>query len=223
MLIKFDANKRNALKRINMKKYDNDKRVLMEQISNMREKMKGNYNEDDISDAAYEIRKIFDVDDNEVFPIVAILNSLGIKTFQKRMTPRELSAYISVNPKYLTMYDTTKIAGVNSLDNVGHKRFALAHELAHYIFDYDERDSLTYYSTYRTDDNKDNQEEKRANFFAANILMPEEEFNSTLTECEQMFQKSKPDIVEFMSKKFQVSPTAVMFRFGELGLTEYCR
>ncbi len=223
MLIKFDTKKRNALKRINMKKYNNDKRSLMEQVGSIREKMKNNYNENDISDAAYKIRKIFDVGDSEIFPIVAILNSLGIKTFQKRMNPQELSAYISVNPKYLTMYDTTKIACVNSIDNAGHKRFALAHELAHYILDYDERDSLTYYSTYKTDDNQDNQEEKRANFFAANILMPKKEFETALTECEKAFKKSKPDIVESMSKKFQVSPTAVMFRFNELGHTEYCR
>jgi len=98
--------------------------------------MKDNYEENDISDAACKIRKIFAVGDSEIFLIVAILNSLGIRTFQKRMIPRELSAYISVNPKYLTMYDTTKIACVNSIDNAGHKRFALAHEFAHYIFDY---------------------------------------------------------------------------------------
>ncbi len=39
------------------------------------------------------------------------------------MEPRELSAYILIDPKYYEKYGTCKLACVNELDNIGHKRF----------------------------------------------------------------------------------------------------
>lgn len=223
MLIEFEQGRQDILKRrMYRMKYNEEKKVLMEKINRLRENMTDKYDEDDIKAAANEIRGIFNVEDSENFPIVSILNNIGIKTFQKQMKPRELSAYISIDPKYLTMYDTTKIACVNIMDNVGHKRFALVHELAHYIFDYNENKSLTYYNTYRSDEKNDDKKEKRANCFAANILMPEQRFKRSVHECEEFIGKSKPDMIEALSKRFEVSPKAVLLRMRELDIREYC-
>lgn len=151
-------------------------------------------------------------------PIVKILNSLGIKTFQKKMVPRKLSAYISIDPEYFERYGTCKIACVNSSDNIGHKRFALAHELGHYIFDYDEDNELTYINTYIADDNIDDDEEKRANLFAANLLMPEDIFKSEAERIKGEVNGSKPDTITNLAMKFEVSPSAVIKRMQEVGL-----
>lgn len=51
--------------------------------------------------------------------------------------------------------------------NIGHKRFALAHELAHYLFDFDETKDLVYYNTYFAKEEEKSEIELRANAFVA--------------------------------------------------------
>lgn len=175
----------------------------------------------DIPACAKLILNAFQVDfSSGGVPIVQILNSLDIKTFQREMTPRELSAYISIDPNYLEIYGTSKIACVNSSDNAGHKRFALAHELAHYIFDYDENKELTYNNTYIANDTIENVVEKRANMFAANLLMPEDEFKREVEKTKMEVNGSKPDTITGLAVKFGVSPSAVIKRMREVGLEQ---
>lgn len=177
---------------------------------------------ENVSQCANLILNTFDIDfSSGGVPIVKILNSLGIKTYQKEMTPRELSAYISINPAYIEKYGTSKIACVNSLDNFGHKRFALAHELAHYIFDYDERKSLIYNNTYIASENMDDEIERRANTFAANLLMPEEEFKKEEKRINKEVNGSKIETLEIIAKNFGVSPSAALKRMREVGIEGY--
>lgn len=171
---------------------------------------------------AREVLNYFKIRDfSEGVPIVEILIKLGFKVYQSDLEPKGLSAYIAVDPKFIEVFGSNKITCVHSEDNVGHKRFALAHELAHYLFDFDEKNELHYYNTYfpQKEDNN-NQEEKRANTFAANLLMPKEEFIEKYKEIirYQKDQKlySKADMVSSLSQYFLVSPTAVSLRFDEL-------
>lgn len=152
-------------------------------------------------------------------PIVDILNDIGFKIFQTELEPKGLSAYIAIDPQYEEMYDSNKITCVNLTDSIGHKRFALAHELAHYLFDFDEQHVLYYYNTYFSKENSDSPEEERANKFAANLLMPENIFREKYNECKGM--PSKADIVSTLGKTFMVSPTAILKRFKELNIEGY--
>lgn len=106
---------------------------------------------------------------------------------------------------------------MNCNDNIGHKRFALAHELAHYLFDFDEN-SVVYYNTYLANEGEQNEIEQRANAFAANLLMPEDEFRKVLNSCNE---EMKADTISYLSDYFQVSVTAVMKRIGELKIEGY--
>ena len=88
----------------------------------------------------------------------------------------------------------------------------MAHELCHYIFDFD-RDSLEpYYDGYDTA-RADEANEMRANTFAANLLMPEWLFQQKYSEYSDLKQYDK---VLQLSEDFQVSPTAVKRRIDEL-------
>lgn len=177
-------------------------------------------NLEDMPARAQEVLTYFGINDfSEGVPIVGILHKLGFKAYQKELKPEGLSAYIAVDPKYQDVYGSNKITCVHSLDNFGHKRFALAHELAHYLFDFNENEELKYYNTYFPGRDETKLEERRANTFAANLLMPEQEFRNRFNEFQKL--QSKVDIVTALGNYFRVSATAVLRRFEELGIEGY--
>ena len=174
----------------------------------------------DMADRARDVLHYFNVGETCTdIPIVEILNKLGFKIYQTELEPTGLSAYIAVDPQYEEAFGSNKITCVHADESLGHKRFALAHELAHYLFDFNDNKQLCYYNTYFPNDIDEKVEEKRANKFAANLLMPEEVFKRKYDEYKEL--QSKADIVCALSKEFKVSPTAILKRFEELGIKGY--
>lgn len=175
-----------------------------------------------MSGCAERILEYFNIPEDSYTPIVYILQEMGIVALRGALEPQELSAYIAVNPKYKERYGSNKIACVNIEDNLGHQRFALAHELAHYLFDYDEVNQATYYNTYYINENYDEQDngneidiEYRANQFAAALLMPEKKFRKKYKEYLRKTEKL-PEVVDELSQYFEVSKTAVTRRIAEV-------
>ena len=150
--------------------------------------------------------------------IISILNEFGIKTYISEIDPPNLSAYIAIDPILMDKFGTNRVACVNTVRSDGHKRFAIAHELAHYLFDYDEDKDAVYYDTYIADQKEPIEEkELRANRFAACILMPEDIFKEKYAEAKA--SKLIPNVTERLARYFRVSPKAVEKRFSELGLS----
>lgn len=201
-----------------------DDKMYKEFLSDIRNKTK---NIEDMPERAKDALKYFQVTDfSSGVPIVEMLTKLGFKIYQSRLEPENLSAYIAINPQYEDIYGSNKIICVNIKDNIGHKKFALAHELGHYLFDFNEDKNLYYYDTYFAEKGRDNLEEseekieeKRANKFAANLLMPEIEFREKYEQFKKL--QSKIDIVSALGHYFWVSSTAVLKRFNELGISGY--
>ncbi|MBD5511784.1 MAG: ImmA/IrrE family metallo-endopeptidase [Lachnospiraceae bacterium] len=186
-------------------------------LKNIRKKSK---EIDDMPKRAQEVLDFFHVEYNtSAVPIIEILTKMGFKIFQSDLEPDDLSAYIAVDPKFKDTFGSNKITCVHVKDNPGHKTFALAHELAHYLFDFDESKSLYYYDTYFPKENEEKFVERRANKFAANLLMPKEIFLKEYEKCKNL--QSKADIVNELGRRFRVSPTAVLIRFQELGITGF--
>lgn len=198
-------------------RYTKGDKMCKELVSAIRKKSN---NISDMPMRAKEVLDYFEIKDiSNGVPIIEILAKLGIKTYQMELQPESLSAYIAVNPKYQERYGTNKITCVNKKDNIGHKRFALAHELAHYLFDFDESNDVVYYNTYSTNDTEQSDVEMRANAFAANLLMPEEQFRKLITANKKL--ESKADTVTLLAQYFQVSATAVLRRCQELDIGGY--
>lgn len=197
-----------------------DGKMCREFVTNMRKKDK---EIKDMPARAKEVLEYFQIDESSsAVPIVEILNKMGFKIYQSNLEPDGLSAYIAVDPKFEDVFESNKITCVHDKDNIGHKRFALAHELAHYLFDFNEDESLYYYDTYFSNDGKEKEqkfEEERASKFAANLLMPEDAFRQKFKEYQQL--QSKADIVSALARFFLVSATAVLRRFTELGIDGY--
>ena len=147
--------------------------------------------------------------------IVSILDGFGIKTYLDDIRSDSLSAYILIDPALWDKFGTDRIACVNAERTDGHKRFAIAHELAHFLFDYD--GSPAYMDTYIAGQPEPvEMKEKRADRFAACILMPEDVFRKKYEEISA--SRLSPDIIGWLAGYFRVSRKAIEKRFPELGI-----
>lgn len=157
-------------------------------------------------------------------PVISIVKNLGFKVYDMDMEDENLSGLIAIDDMWQERFGTGKVIGVNRNDSNEHKRFAIAHELAHYLFD--APSEKEYYNTYRTDESKwdeeQNDRENRetvANYFAANLLMPSLDFRRKYNEFKkELSLNSKTEIVGKLAAYFGVPKTAVEIRFRELGI-----
>lgn len=132
---------------------------------------------------------------NRVYPIdvLEIAKSYGLAVFSDINFSKNDSGFIVLN-------DTTGAYEIiiNEYHPVVRKRFTLAHEIAHFLFD---KDYLNIHKSIDRDGNaKDDSYRYReiiANKFAANLLMPQEEFiekflsNQSISEIADYFLVSK--------------------------------
>ncbi|MCI9141252.1 MAG: ImmA/IrrE family metallo-endopeptidase [Lachnospiraceae bacterium] len=193
--------------------------IMVKDIREMSElvgEIQQNRNKYTIEDMPIIAQKILDkleISKPEI-PIVAIMKSLKFQVISAEMED-EISGIIGIDDELNRNFESGKVIAINSKDNVGHQRFTMAHELAHYLFDFDVSNSIVYYNAYNTME-AESKEEQRANFFAANLLMPEklfrEEFKKAVVRNNLYFT------VEKLSNTFLVSREAVRRRLVELSL-----
>lgn len=109
---------------------------------------------------------------------------------------------------------TQKIISINTNQSETRKRFTMAHELAHIIFDTEiaiNVDKKVYYRNGLSD-----WREKRANFFASCILIPQCLLIPELKKISPTGSISEEEI-DSLAKKFKVSPQAMCIRLERLG------
>lgn len=163
----------------------------------------------DISEITDKIIRDLNINEYPI-PIVKIVQALDFIVGKQKLQ-ETFSGYIAIGEKIREKFGKDRFICVNSTDCIGHQRFTIAHELAHFLFDF--KKSATYYNTYRTTDS-DNKIEKRANAFAANLLMPAEEFRRIYNDILADNEKK----IEILMKYFEVSRRAIDLRIIELGL-----
>jgi len=100
------------------------------------------------------------------------------------------------------------VAGVNALHHENRRRFSIAHELAHYLL---HREARTRFEdeVFTRRQGKRDKVENEADELAASILMPEDEFRSSIS--------SGINSVDSLAKKFAVSAQAARYRALNLG------
>ena len=140
-------------------------------------------------------------------PIIKIAKIMGFKVFTAKFDERTLSGTIGVSEQLMKTYGSNKVIILNNEDTDKHILFTLAHEIAHYIYDYDPN-TVGYSNTYRTNEAKTDKE-VRANRFAAAFMMPKKAFTIKYYELQ--------DITK-LSDYFNIPETAVKLRIQELEL-----
>lgn len=146
------------------------------------------------------------------FNIQQAINKLGVDTIFEDMSHEpSISGYIE------RMEPGWRIA-VNRYENPGRQRFTMAHELAHLLFHRDlvnrkvsEDTGSKFSEAIKLFRDKENykHEEMEANTFAAELLMPSNEFRSLW---------SSHNTVRLIAEHFNVSLYAAEYRAKKLGL-----
>ena len=82
-----------------------------------------------------EVRHQFELMDYPT-PIAHILDKVGFKIYKENLSAN-ISGVIGVSDSLIEARGCKRIMLINAYENRGHQRFTMAHELGHYIFDYD--------------------------------------------------------------------------------------
>lgn len=115
------------------------------------------------------------------------------------------------------------VVWINPTDSVNRQKFTMAHEIGHLV--YDVLPDLDNFKPIKDDykslrrDGSQNSMERRANDFAAKLLMPKNliiEIGQDLIEKEKI--ETKDRIIVRLSQAFQVSQEAMKWRLVNLGL-----
>lgn len=144
-------------------------------------------------------------------PIVKILSDIGFSIYATE-TQKNISGFILISPDLREKFGTDKVIAVDRRDTLGRQRFTIAHEFAHYLFDFNENSDFNFINTYDTE--KANTEaEMVPSRFAAELLMPSSLFVARYRELSKMTQY---DRVQQLVTDFAVTQTSVIKRMEEL-------
>lgn len=149
-------------------------------------------------------------------PIVKIAKLFDFKTYKESLNE---SGDININGETKEKYGHDKVILVNRNEELFHQRFVVAHELAHYLFDFlgnsaYEDKSILFADTYEKDKHETPQE-KRANTFAAEIMMPKELFVRQY-DVARREENNHMFIVLYLSRYFETSVESIEKRIKEV-------
>lgn len=170
---------------------------------------KKKYSKDNVKEAANRILSI--TDDGVPVKIVDICNQMGFSVYRQKL-PQEICGYIMINGELKDKFQTDRIISVNAQESNKRRRFTVAHELAHYLFDFNPEQDIQYFNKFEVDHEEGKPEEDLANRFAAELLMPEAEMRKRFAELKSDKNNSYYDIVQALSDIFLVPPKAVEVR-----------
>lgn len=111
--------------------------------------------------------------------------------------------------------DGVILMGINNNENTGRMRFTIAHEIGHYILHPKDNVTIDYRDKYHAIQKP--QKEKQADFFAANLLMPEPLIKKDFVEATKNGVFFEEDLIR-LADKYQVSGDAMRWRLFNLNL-----
>lgn len=152
-------------------------------------------------------RELFEKHKKEIpVPVVEIAQSLGLTIHDTEMPESD-----GVTPSgALTPFKDRWIILINEQDSYMRKRFTIAHEIGHFLL-HSNQEFIDIFPAGETfyRDGEDSKLEKEANYFAANLLMPENELRTLWPRF-----SDPSEAAEY----FKVSEVSMTFRLKNLQL-----
>lgn len=146
--------------------------------------------------------------------VEAIAKAMGIRV-QYEPAEEDLSGFLL---RDLSYHKT--LIGVNQRHSPNRQRFTIAHELGHFLLHEQEKLYVDRRFQIKLRDGNsskgENDDEKEANLFAAELLMPMQFLQQDLAEVEALDLESDAMISE-LAKNYEVSAQAMAFRLSYLG------
>jgi len=153
-------------------------------------------------------------------PIVTLAQKLGFTCYAENIGRADVSGNIFIGGTTETVYGTDKVIIVEKTEEEAHRRFIIAHELAHYILDYfgseqqKNPDKLFQEAYYKQ--NHTSEREIRADRFAAELLMPAKLFFKQYNRAMEAYNYEKKYVIEYLAQFFNVKKTSIMRRIEEV-------
>lgn len=153
-------------------------------------------------------------------PIVKIAKEFNFKTYKETLKDGK-SGDIYINGETLEKYGHDKIILVNKYEELYHQRFVVAHELAHYLFEFlgnpQYTDSKVVFSDTYWKNQHETIQEKRANSFAAEIMMPRDLFIKQY-HIARRENNNRMFILMYLSRFFETSIDSIEKRLMEVSV-----
>ncbi len=153
-------------------------------------------------------------------PVEAIVRALGIE-IRLEPAPDDLSGFILRDKRH-----NRTVIGVNQDHHPNRRRFTIGHELGHFLLHEGEqihvdRGNVGFLVKRRDGRSADGTdvEEKEANLFAAELLMPARLMGQELA-TRRSFSLLDEQVVNTLAERYQVSTQALTFRLAYLGYVE---
>ena len=154
--------------------------------------------------------------------IGSILKNFEFRVITGIPNDENVSGMIAVSNNKIDPVFPNNLIILNDREPMGHQKFTAAHELAHFLFDYQGGAQGEYFEALATNyaDIEEAQlslREYRANKFAAELLMPSLAFIGRYIALKKA-KLSRDTIVHILSDDFGVTVTAIERRINELKL-----
>lgn len=167
---------------------------------------------------------LFTENNSYPIPVIQIANNLGIHVYKQNMKGNEVSAFLLVTTESRLGFQPGPYIVVNGCETNTMKRFAIAHEIGHFLYDVSE--GKEYYHILNSGIYKDitnlAESHQLSDSLAVNLLMPSLDFKRIYyslvyrRECTTPANAFLP-----LANYFGVPEFAVELRCGELGLDCY--
>lgn len=148
--------------------------------------------------------------------IVRLCNDNGLKVYEEYL-PEDTSGLIVVDEKKWEKYDSNQFIVVNLAESATRRRFTIAHELAHFLL-HKKESKLYAHRDMSGSDSQKNSIESEANYFAANVLMPEKLVREKVSDIKSQVRGKVPSFVlaKEIADNFAVSEAAADVRLRQL-------
>lgn len=150
--------------------------------------------------------------------IVKVCKENGLEVFEEYLGP-DVSGMIVVDDKEWEGYNTNQFISVNLAESAVRRRFSIAHELAHFVL-HRNGSKLYAHRDFLGKGTIKSRIEQEANYFAANILMPEELVKEKVEEIKDNVWGVLPSfvLIREIADNFVVSESAAEVRLKQLGI-----
>ncbi|MEG4917677.1 ImmA/IrrE family metallo-endopeptidase [Microcoleus sp. B7-D4] len=154
-------------------------------------------------------------------PVEKLAREMNAQVVQVETEDDDLSGFLFRDPA-----TGKSVIGVNKDHSKTRQRFTIAHEIGHLILHsfedlhYDRKGSGGIFKRSAESATGENRDEVEANFFAAELLMPEELIYDKLEDIEisDIFQRNIDAAIRTIAKDFNVSTHALSIRMAQLGI-----
>lgn len=171
-------------------------------------------------DVARKLRNMIkDYDPGKPVPIIDIVKQMGFVIKIADTLPNDDSGIIMIDPELNDVIGNSKCVLISGKIKYGKRRFVLAHEIGHYLFEFDGAKEPRYVHSFVRSYNRastSNPTEQKVNKFAAELLMPEEIFKTEYEKLKTNKNLTLTDSIIRLSEFFETTTKSVETRITEL-------